>query len=138
MQKNKLILIVLFALFVAVVQSAFAKPIAVQTDAGLFLLPFQVVNGTELYSFREGKGFTAAETVLWRKGRYQFTFGAAAVLGSDTNVPFIAIQHRLNPVIFDTSNNDLQFGVWVGRPSRRLDSDHPRTLWGIKASVPLW
>lgn len=135
---KKWIVVMGFAVFAVLAQSAFAKPIAIQTDVGLFLLPFQVVNGTELYSFQEGKGFAAAETVLWSKGRYQFTAGAAAVLGSDTNVPFVAIQHRLNPAVFDTSNNELQFGVWIGRPSRRLDSERPRTLWGLKASIPLW
>lgn len=112
--------------------------IGIQTDFGAFILPFQIVNGTELYSFKEGKGFPAAETTIWTKGRYQFVFGAASVLGTDVNVPFIGIQHRLNPKIFDTSNNELQFGVWVGRPSRRLNDEKPRTLWGIKCSVVLW
>lgn len=119
-------------------RSAMAEPIHLTTDFGDFILPFQVVNGTQLYSFKEGKGFPGVETVLWGKGRYEFTFGAAPVLGTDVNVPFICLQHCLNPKIFDTSNNDLQFGVWVGRPSRRLNDEKPRTLWGIKASIPLW
>jgi hypothetical protein len=106
---------------------------------GPLLVPFQVMNGTELYSFREGKGFPAAETVLYMKGRYQLTLGAAAVLGTDVNVPFLGIQHRLNPNIFDTSDNDVQFGAWVGKASRRLPGDdRPEWLYGLKASIPLW
>ena len=139
---KKWIVVVALLMFVVMVQSVFAgansKALGLRTDFGDFIVPFQVVNGTELYSFREGKGFPGAETTLWTKGRYQVTFGAAPVLGTDVNVPFAGIQTRLSPALFDTSNNDLLFGVWVGRPSKRLDTERPRTLWGVKASIPLW
>lgn len=117
---------------------AYATDIALDTAVGTFILPFQVVNGTQLYSFKEGKGYPGAETVLWRKGKFQATFGAAPVLGTDTNVPFVGVQTRLSPVVFDTSNNELQFGAFAGKPSRRNDPDKPRWVFGIKASIPLW
>lgn len=138
MNKMKSLLLSVLALpiFLAAAQ---AEPIAVDLGGNKFILPFQVVNGTQLYSFEEGKGFPGAETVLAVRGRYQLSFGAAPVIGTDVNVPFVAIQHRLNPAIFDTSDNELQFGVWAGKPSRRLDGDkRPKWIWGIKASVPIW
>src|SRR3990167_5975275 len=109
------------------------KTVKVDTGFGSFYLPFQVVNGTQLYSFKDGRGYPGAETVLASCWRYQLTAGAAPVLGTDVNVPFVAIQHRLNPNIFDTSDNELQFGVWAGKPSVGK-----RWTLGVKASVPLW
>lgn len=128
--------VILAPLFTPVAHS---EPIALETAVGTFVLPFQVVNGTQLYSFKEGKGFPGAETVLYSKGRYQVTFGGAPVLGSDVNVPFVGVQHRLNPAIFDTGDNELQFGVWAGKPSHALEEGKkPSIVWGVKASVPLW
>lgn len=114
-----------------------AEPIAIDTSYGQFILPFQVVSGTELYSFDLGKGFPALETVLWRDGNFEFTFGAAAVLGANTNVPFLALQGRLSPNIFDIGDNELKFGLWVGQPSHWLD-ENKGWEWGIKTSIPLW
>ncbi len=138
MKKSAVVGLMLLGLLLGAGQAQ-AKPIAVQLGGNTFFLPFQVVNGTQLFSFEEGKGFPGAETVLAQRGRYQLTFGAAPVLGTDVNVPFLAIQHRLNPAFFDTSDNELQFGAWVGKPSHRLEQDKkPRLVWGIKASVPIW
>ncbi len=137
--KKALILFLAVALAPVLVPTVRAEEIKIDTAAGAFILPFQIVKGTQLYSFAEGKGFPGAETVLWKGGRYEATFGAAPVIGTETNVPFFGIQHRLNPAIFDISNNELEFGVWVGKPSHRLnDQQRPRWVWGIKASVPLW
>lgn len=110
-----------------------AGPISVDVGGNIFYLPFQVVNGTQLYSVKDGKGYPGAETVLARRGRYRVTFGAAPVLGTSNNVPFLAVQGRLSPVLFDTSDNDLQFGLWAGKPSQGKE-----WTWGIKCSAQLW
>lgn len=116
-----------------------ATPLQVETAAGTFILPLQVAKVTELYSFKEGRGFPALETVLWTKGTWEATGGAAAVIGTDVNVPFLGVQKKLSARFFDTSNNDIRFGAWVGKPSQRLEPDaKARWIWGVKASVPLW
>jgi hypothetical protein len=138
MKKAMAVVLVMMAFCAPVFSAQNGQVIGIKTDAGNFLLPFQIVNGTQLYSFREGKGFPGAETTLWMKGRCEFTFGAAPVIGTDINVPFAGVQTRLSPAVFDTTNNDLLFGVWVGKPSRRISNERPTWLWGVKASVPLW
>lgn len=131
------------ALFFLLAAAAQAEPLAVTTKAGTFYLPLQVVNGTQLYSFKEGKGFPGAETVLWSTGkrdvsgnyvpRAQVTFGAAPVLGTAVNVPFTGFQFRLKEPFFDPQGNSVLFGAWLGLPS-----DSKTFTWGVKASIPLW
>jgi hypothetical protein len=119
--------------------SAATNPIAFNLGGTLFVLPFQKVSATQLYSFKEEKGFPAVETVLVSRGKAQLTFGAAPVLGSEASVPFVALQTRLSEKFFDTSNNALMFGVWVGQVSGdKAVGRKARNVWGIKASVPLW
>lgn len=132
---------ILVALVVHLMFGAFAHsdPIAVSTKVGKFILPLQVVNATQLYSFKEGKGFPAVETVLWARRTFELTGGAAAILGTDTNVPFMGIQTRLSEKFFDTAGNSLRFGFWIGLPSRAIgDADKPKPVWGIKSSIALW
>jgi len=132
---NKIKGLILFLAFGTFFSLANASSNAIKARIGEtdFILPFQVVNATQLYSLKDGKGYPGAETVLVAHGRYQLTAGAAPILGTDVNVPFVGFQHRLNPEIFDTSNNDLQFGVWAGKPSVGKS-----WTWGIKASIQLW
>ncbi len=114
---------------------AYAEPISVQlSEKTTLVLPLQIVKATQLYDFKEGRGFPAMETVLLKRGDGELTFGAAPVLGSSVNVPFVGLQVKLSDVFFDTSDNDLRFGLWAGR---RSDGDK-HVLWGIKASVALW
>lgn len=135
MKKILFSLVLLFGLSV----TGKADPISINTDYGNFILPFQVVHGTQLYSSKLGKGFLGFETVLYSKGSYEVTFGGAPVVGTDVNVPFLAIQRTLSPKVFDTSDNDLRFGVYVGKPSRRVvPGEKAPILIDIKASIPLF
>lgn len=133
MKKALSAVVVAFSAFAFGPRPAYAESISTNLGGNTFVLPFQEVNATQLYSFEDGKGYPGLETVLARRGRYQLTFGAAPVLGTSVNVPFVALQHRLNPSIFDTSNNDLQFGLWAGKPS-----EGKSWTWGVKASTALW
>ena len=103
------------------------------------LLPLQNVAGTELYSFRQGKGFPALESVLYAtpSRRFNISAGAAAELGTSHAVPFAGIGFRLPQRFFNTDNNDLYFGAAFAKPS-----DAPKSWRGVevtlKASKPLW
>lgn len=112
---------------------AMAEKLSFQAGETLFTAPLLVVNATEVYSFREGKGYPGLETVLVRRGNFIGTFGAAAVLGESQNVPFVSVQTRLSPKFFDTSNNELLFGVWVGKEPKKRG-----LTAGLLATVPLW
>lgn len=128
-------LAVLAALVVGGPREAYAAtdPLKVRVGATDFLLPLQKVSGTQLYSFRDKKGYPGLETVVVMRGTGQLTVGAAPVLGTSENVPFVGVQFRLPARFFDLSNNELMFGAWVGR-----ESDQKRATWGIKATIPLW
>lgn len=115
------------------VLKAATDPLSVEIAGTTFILPLQKVDATQLYSFRDKKGYPGAETTLAQRGKFKLTFGAAPVLGSSNNVPFVSLQTRLSEAFFDTSNNALLFGIWAGKESGRK-----RGTWGIKASVPLW
>lgn len=133
--------IFLMSLAVSAPVMAGSNPLSVNFGGTTFVLPFQKVSATQLYSSRDKKGYPGAETVLaaWGKKddagnqKTQLTFGAAPVLGTSQNVPFIGVQTRLSPKYFDTTNNSILFGVWVGK-----ESNQKRSTYGVKASVPLW
>ena len=129
----KKLIVLLFAVMAVVPTFAASKPLSVALGAHTFILPLQKVSGTELYSFKDGKGFPALETVLYSYQKFQVTFGAAAVLGTTQNVPFLGAQFVLPSKFFDTVNNDLLFGVYAGKEHEK----HGLTV-GIKASKPLW
>lgn len=122
---------------------AATKPLGIQFGGGHLLeLPFQNMNGTELYSVREGKGYPALESVLYQspRRRTQVSIGAAAELGASKAVPFVGAQLRLPEKFFDTSNNDLFFGVAAAKhfgPETRFKSWRGVELT-LKASKPLW
>lgn len=133
---TKKIMLAVF-LLLGLAMPALADDVAFRFAGQDFLIPLKVVSGSQLYSFKKGKGYPALETALWSKGKWQAGIGAAAVLGTDINVPFGYLQTRLSAAVFDTSNNDLRFGVWAGKPSGRADGE-AKWIFGIKASTPLW
>lgn len=112
---------------------AYAEPISVDMGGNKFILPFQVVDGVQLYSLDEGRGYPAAQTVLVQRGDAQLSFGGAPILGTSENVPFVGLQVRLSEKFFDIGNNSLRFGAFVGWPSNQS-----KATYGILASVPLW
>lgn len=114
--------------------AAKAEPVSVKlTEETTLVLPLQVVSVVQLYSPDLGKGFPALETVLASRKTWRLSAGAAPVLGTSENVPFVSLSTRLSPRFFDTSDNDLYFGAWAGKPS-----DQDSWTWGISASVALW
>lgn len=130
---NGLILAVLVALAVAGPRAAHAEPVAIDVGGNTFYLPLQVVDGVQLYSLDEGKGYPAVQTVLASRGDGQLVAGGAPILGTSENVPFLGLQFRLSKKFFDVSDNELHFGAWVGFPS-----DKKGAIWGLLASIPLW
>jgi hypothetical protein len=132
MQKMRL-MFALVALFAAAVP-AFAEPVSFKvTENTTIILPLQVVQGVQLYCPELGKGFPGAETVLVTRKAWRLSAGAAPILGTEVNVPFVSLSTRLSPKFFDTSDNQLYFGVWAGKPSNK-----DRAVFGISASVALW
>lgn len=116
------------------VSAAKAEPVSVKlSEKTTLVLPLQVVSGVQLYSPELGKGFPGLETVLVQREAWRLSAGAAPVLGTSVNVPFVSVSTRLSPRFFDTSDNDLYFGAWVGKPS-----DGERVIFGLSASVALW
>jgi hypothetical protein len=127
----KKLLLVAAVLFTAGL--AKAEPLAFDIGGTTLVLPLQIVNATQMYSFEEERGFTGAETVLVTRGDFDLTLGAATGYGSGIQFPFIGGQFKLPETFFDTSNNELKFGAWLGR-----DFDAKDSKWGIKASIQLW
>ncbi len=121
--------------FLLAVHPLFAatNPIAFKVGQNSFLVPFQKVSGTQLYSFRDGKGFPGLETALYSFQKFQVTFGAAATLGTSNAVPFVGAQFTLPARFFDTSNNAILFGGYAAKEEGRKGF-----VYGIKASTPLW
>lgn len=135
MKKLGLVALVLTTIFAAGPRPAYAatNPLAARFGQHVFLVPFQKVSGTQLYSFHDGKGFPGLETALYSFQKFQVTFGAAATLGTSSAVPFLGAQFTLPARFFDTSNNALLFGAYAAREQGRKG-----LTVGIKASTPLW
>lgn len=129
---NKLKLVVLLA-FLPCLSQAATNPLAVHFGGHAFLVPLQTFGATQLYSFRDGKGFPGLETAVYTFKKFQVTFGAAATLGTSNAVPFVGAQFTLPAKFFDTKNNSLLFGVYAGKEQGRKG-----LTVGIKASQPLW
>lgn len=110
-----------------------ADPISVDVGGLTLVLPFQEVNGTQLYSFKEGRGFPGVETNLVRRGDGALVFGGATSTAGSVAFPFVGFNIRLPASLFDKSNNDLKFGIFYGR-----DSGQKRDFYGIKGSVELF
>ena len=130
---KKILASLIFVTLSACCSYAATKPISIQVGQHSFILPFQKVTATQLYSFRDGKGFPGLETVLYSYQKFQVTFGAAAVLGESKDVPFAGAQFTLPSALFDTGNNSLLFGVYAGKETGKKG-----LTVGIKASTPLW
>lgn len=134
MQKSKLMVLAIIALFIAAVQSAFSANVSFKiTEKTTAVLPLQIVSGVQLYSPEEGKGYPGVETVLVERKTWRLAVGAAPVLGTSVNVPFASLSTRLSPKFFDISDNQLYFGAWAGKPS-----DGKKMIYGVCASIPLW
>lgn len=128
-----LILAVLLGAAAFLPREAYAEPVAIDVVGNTFYLPLQVVDGVQLYSLDEGKGYPAVQTVLASRGDAQLVAGGAPILGTSANVPFVGLQFRLSKKFFDVSDNELHFGAWVGWPSNEKGA-----IYGLMASVPLW
>jgi hypothetical protein len=136
MQKMRLMILALVALVAALMSApkVYADPLSVKlSEKTTMILPLQIVSGVQLYSPEEGKGFPGVETVLLQRLTWRLSVGAAPILGTDVNVPFASVATKLSPKFFDTSNNDLYFGVWAGKPS-----NGKHVIFGVSASVALW
>ena len=113
---------------------AFAEPVSFKlSEKTTLILPLQVVSGVQLYSPELGKGFPGAETVLIQRKTWRLAAGAAPVLNTGVNVPFLSISTRLSPKFFDVDDNDLYFGAWAGKPS-----NGKHVIFGLSASTALW
>jgi len=122
------------ALLLAVAVSAKAEPLAFKLSENVtFIAPLQVVKAIQLYSFSDNKGYIGAETTLVQAKNFRFNFGAAPVLGTGENVPFLSIETRLSEKFFDISDNDMYFGIWAGKQSNKKSA-----TVGIAASIQLW
>lgn len=133
MNKIKGLILSVFLAGPLMVPAVQAEDVAFRLGRNDFLVPFKQVDATQLYSFEEGKGFPAVQSILARRKTWQLSVGAAAVLGTGVNVPFVSVATRLSPRFFDTGNNDLYFGIWVGKPS-----SGGKALYGLSASTALW
>ncbi len=122
-----------FALPVFAEEPVIVGPIHFDVGSDTFIVPFKVVAGVQLYSPELGKGFPGLETVLARRKSWKLSVGAAPILGTSANVPFVSLSTRLSPRFFDISGNDLYFGAWAGKPS---DGQH--VIFGLSASTALW
>lgn len=122
----------LFALLMLLSVGAKAENLSFDFGSFTFIAPLQVVNVTQMYSFEDEHGFTGAQTPIVSRGNVDLTIGAATGYSAGVQFPFIGLQTRLG-MPFDTSNNALKFGVFVGR-----DYDAKDTKLGLLASIPLW
>ena len=130
---QKLLAVLAVILWAGLESPTWAESVSVDIFGNTFVLPLKEVNGLQLYSPELGKGFPGIETTLIRRKTWRLSVGAAPVLGTSSNVPFVSVATRLSPDYFDISNNDLYFGVWAGKPSN-ID----RAVFGVAASVALW
>ena len=132
MQKNRVGLVL--AMVFGMVGSVMAEPVSVKlSEKTTLILPLQVVQGVQLYCPEEGKGFPGVETVLLESGSWRLSAGAAPVLNTEVNVPFVSLTTRLSPKFFDTSDNQLYFGGWAGKPS-----NGKHVIFGVSCSMQLW
>lgn len=138
--KKMILFGLMFGILAGIGPVAWARPISVDLGGNTFILPLQVVNGTELYSLEDGKGYPGGETVLVQRGGGELTFGGAPVLGTSKNVAFFGLQVRLSERFFDVSDNALKFGLYAGHKDGEGEPHRKRiaNTWGIKASIPLW
>lgn len=98
-----------------------------------FLLPLQEVGASQLYDFDAGRGFAGVETNLVKRGDGALVFGGATSTAGNPAFPYVGLNLRLPSPPFDISNNDLLFGVWIGR-----DFGADKTFFGIKGSLNLF
>lgn len=110
-----------------------AEPISVDVAGLKLILPFQEVGASQLYDFREGRGFAAVETNLVRRGDCALVFGGGTSTAGTTAFPYVGLNVRLPSPPFDISNNELRFGVFYGR-----DFAEERDFYGVKGSVGLF
>lgn len=132
MKLNKIVIALGF-IGMLLTPAVYAQDVAFEFKGFKAMVPLKVVNAIQLYSFDEGKGYPAVETVLVEKKNFRLNLGAASVLGTSENVPFVSLETRLSDKFFDISNNDLYFGAWVGKQSDQKDG-----TWGLAASIQLW
>jgi hypothetical protein len=114
---------------------AATNPVSVNLGGTTFVLPLQKVQAVQLYSLNDKKGYPGVETVLasWRKDTIHVTAGAAPVLGTSKDVPFASLTFRLPSRFFDTSNNTIMFGGFIGK-----ESGKPHATYGLSATIALW
>ena len=132
--KTKLIM-VLMMLSASISAAAATNPVKVHVAGTDWILPLQKVQAVQLYSVTDKKGYPGVETVIasWNKDNAHLTLGAAPVLGTSQNVPFASLSFRLPSRFFDTSNNTLMFGAFIGK-----EADKPHATVGVAASIALW
>jgi hypothetical protein len=134
MQKARLMLLALFLFGPIFAPAAHATPVSVKlSEKTTLVLPLQITQGVQLYSPELGKGFPGLETVLVEHKTWRLSAGAAPILGTEANVPFVSVATRLSPKFFDTADNQIYFGAWAGKPS-----NGKHVIFGLSASIPLW
>ena len=121
--------------FIVCISTGIANADDVAFDFGFIRMnwPLKVVNATQLYDFEEGAGYPGVETVLFERKGFRLTGGSALTIGDSEAVPFGSIQTRLSDKFFDTSNNELWFGFFVGKRSSLENWSY-----GLNASIELW
>jgi hypothetical protein len=126
-------LLAIVGLFIGL--SSVASAETLKADFGSFsaILPLQVVDVIQLYEFSAGEGFTGAQTTLIASEAFHLNFGGATGYSKGTAFPFVSIDTRLTEKFFDTSDNELRFGAWIGR-----DFGAKENKWGVAASIALW
>ena len=110
-----------------------AEPISVDVGGLTLMLPFQEVGASQLYDFDAGRGFTAVETNVIKRGDGALVFGGATSTAGSVAFPYVGFNIRLPSPPFDISNNELTFGAWLGR-----DFGADENFFGIKGSIDLF
>lgn len=137
----KKLLSLLFVVFSCGAAFASTNPVSFNAFGTTWVLPLQKVQAVQLYSVSDKKGYPGAETVLAAWGsmdnygnrKASLSFGASPVLGTSQNVPFASLKFRLPARLFDTTNNSIMFGAFVGK-----ESNKPHATYGVSASIQLW
>lgn len=117
----------------AIAPAVRAEDVIFRAGGADFIAPLRQVEAVQLYSFDQGKGYPAVESVLARRKTWKLSVGAASELGTGVNVPFLSVSTRLSPFFFNTEGNELYFGAWVGKPS-----NGEKVLYGLAATTRLW
>lgn len=113
------------------------NPVAIATDFGQFVLPLQLLDVGSLYAPGEGRGFVGFQTTYWRNGKFLSAFGVAPVLGQSNNVPYLAIERKVNPRLLDDAATNLRLGAFIGLPKRAISGEKRKPLIGILFSVSI-